>query len=91
MGGSQLRDVAEIGNKAEGLIGFSNASYHLSARDNWIGWNDIQRDRCLGGVVQNSRFKFLPDAHRKNMASKILSDYEWPEKHAGFEKKVLAF
>ena len=73
MVGPQLRYVAEIGSKAVGLIGFSNASYHLFARDNWIGWNDIQRDRRLGFVVQNSRFLILPDAHRKNMASKILS------------------
>ena len=73
MVGPQLRYVAEIGCKTVGLIGFSNASLHLSARDKWIGWNDVQRDRRLGFVVQNSRFLILPAAHRKNMASKILS------------------
>lgn len=45
MVGRQLKYVAEIGDKAVALIGFSNASYHLAARDNWINWNDIQRDR----------------------------------------------
>lgn len=73
MVGPQLRYVAEIGNKAVALIGFSNASLHLRARDHWIGWNDIQRDRRLGFIAQNSRFLVLPDAHVKNMASRVLS------------------
>ena len=73
MVGPQLRYVAEIGSKAVALIGFSNASLHLRGRDDWIGWNDIQRDRRLGFVAQNSRFLVLPDAHVKNMASRVLS------------------
>lgn len=73
MVGPQLRYVAEIGRKAVALIGFSNASLHLRCRDDWIGWNDIQRDRRLGFVAQNSRFLVLPDAHVKNMASRVLS------------------
>jgi len=73
MVGPQLRYVAEIGNKAVALIGFSNASLHLRCRDDWIGWNDIQRDRRLGFVAQNSRFLILPEAHVKNMASRVLS------------------
>jgi hypothetical protein len=45
----------------------------LRCRDDWIGWNDIQRDRRLGFVAQNSRFLILPEAHVKNMASRVLS------------------
>ena len=73
MVGPQLRYVAEIGNRAVALIGFSNASYHMESRDRWIGWNDIQRERRLGFVVQNSRFLVLPDCRVPNMASKVLS------------------
>ena len=76
MVGPQLRYVAEIGNKAVALIGFSNASLHLRCRDDWIGWNDIQRDRRLGFVAQNSRFLSCPRPTRKT----------WPRGHSPFAR-----
>lgn len=73
MVGPQLRYVAEVNYKVIALIGFSNASYHIKCRDNWIGWNDTQLEQRRDFIVQNSRFLILPDVNTKNVASKVLS------------------
>ena len=48
-------------------------SRQLPARDDWIGWNDRQRERRLHLVVQNSRFLILPWVRVRNLASRVLS------------------
>ena len=73
MVGPQIRYVAEINGEAVALLGFSNASYHLESRDNYIDRNDIQRMMRLDFVVQNSRFLIFPHINKKNLASKVLS------------------
>ena len=45
----------------------------MPARDDWIGWNDKQREQRLHLVVQNSRFLILPWVRVGNLASRVLS------------------
>lgn len=72
--GPTLRYVAEIDGKWVGLLSFGQASYHLMPRENFIGWNDVQRGRRLGLLAQNTRFVLLHDRGQfPNLASRILS------------------
>ena len=41
--GRQIRYVAECRGKCVALISFGTSSWHLSGRDQWIGWDERQR------------------------------------------------
>lgn len=71
--GPQRLYVIECGGKCVALLSFSISSWHLLQRDNWIGWNEIQRRRRISLVVQNSRFLIMPGVNTRNLASKSLS------------------
>lgn len=71
--GPQIRYVVSLGNMAVALLSFSCAAWHLIDRDNWIGWNEEQRERRLHFVIQNSRFLILPGKDVKNLASRSLA------------------
>lgn len=71
--GPQIRYVVSLGNMAVALLSFSCAAWHLIDRDNWIGWNEEQRERRLGFIVQNSRFLILPGKEVRNLASRSLA------------------
>jgi len=45
----------------------------LSARDQWIGWNDDACRQNLNQVVNNSRFLIVPHVKVKNLASHVLA------------------
>jgi len=71
--GETLWYVATRDEEWVALLSFSAAAWKCSARDRWIGWDfRFQFDR-LKLVVNNSRFLILPDWHRPNMGSKVLS------------------
>jgi hypothetical protein len=73
--GHTLWYVATYGEEKVGLLNFSAAAWKCAVRDRWIGW-DFHRqydyDR-LKLIANNSRFLILPDWHRPNLGSKILS------------------
>ena len=71
--GRQIRYVAECRGKCVALISFGTSSWHLSGRDQWIGWDERQRLSRLNFVLQNSRFLIMPDVNTSNLASKVLS------------------
>jgi len=81
-----------IGRDAQGehLLGcllFSFAVNNLECRDQWIGWNDKQREKHLPLVINNTRFLIFPWVQIKNLASKALSlaakqvANDWLEQH----------
>lgn len=55
------------------LLGYSSASLHLRAREEWIGWTSAQRERRLHLITQNSRFLILPGVYCPNLASRLLA------------------
>ncbi len=64
-----------INSKHYGILGdlsFSAAAWRLSARDRWIGWDDVTRQQNLNQIVNNSRFLILPQINVKNLASHVL-------------------
>jgi len=70
--GRQLRYVAECRGRCVALISFSASALKLKARDEFIGWNDAQRQQRLNFIVQNSRFMIMPEVTTANLASRIL-------------------
>ena len=73
--GETLWYVATYEEEWVGLLSYSAAAWKCAVRDQWIGW-DFHRqydyDR-LKLIANNSRFLILPDWHRPNLGSKILS------------------
>ena len=70
--GAQLRYFAYAGDRLVGLLGFGAAAWKTGPRDQWIGWRREQRQRNLGGVVNNARFLILPWIRVRSLASKLL-------------------
>ncbi len=56
-----------------GCLLFAAAAWALAPRDEWIGWNEVDRSLKLNLVVNNSRFLLFPWVELKNLASKALS------------------
>lgn len=55
------------------LLSFSASALKCAARDNWIGWSMRHQYDRLKLIVNNSRFLILPDWHRPNLGSLVLS------------------
>lgn len=66
---------------------FGSAAWKVEARDQWIGWNDVQRRKGLAALTNNTRFLILPWIHVPHLASHILSKIlrrlssDWQEKY----------
>ena len=71
--GETLWYVASWGEQWVALLSFSASALKCAARDRWIGWSLRQHYARLKLVVNNSRFLILPDWHRFNWGSRILS------------------
>ena len=56
-----------------GCFQFSSPAWKVFARDEWIGWDDSQRQQYLQRIVNNSRFLIFPWIQVKNLASYVLS------------------
>lgn len=70
--GEHLRYAATYQGEWLALMCFSAGSYHLRARDQFIGWTPEQRRCRLPLVVNNARLLVLPDAHYPNLPSRLL-------------------
>ena len=70
--GRQLRYLIRSEHGWLGGIGFAAPALQLSARDQWIGWNQEQRQAQLHTLVGMSRFLIRPSVNCKNLASKVL-------------------
>jgi hypothetical protein len=73
MSGSQLRYNVFAGERLVALLSFGASAWKLAARDQFIGWQEVQRQKNLQLVVNNARFLILPWIRSKGLASKILS------------------
>jgi len=56
-----------------GCLLFAAAAWALKARDEWIGWTEVDRSLRLNLIVNNTRFLIFPWVQVKNLASKALS------------------
>jgi len=55
-----------------GALAFSPAVFRISARDEFIGWNEPDRLANLDRVIGNSRFFIHPEVRVPNLASHVL-------------------
>jgi len=72
--GARLQYLAYVSRPRREVVGcvqFSSPAWRMKVRDQWIGWDDATRARCLQHVVNNSRFLVLPQI--RNLASTLLS------------------
>ena len=71
-----------------GCLLFSASVWHLSDRDQWIGWDKKDREQRLNLVINNSRFLIFPWVNVYNLATKVLSivtrriQEDWQKAHA---------
>ena len=54
-------------------LSFSAAALKCGVRDRWIGWDFRSQYGRLKLIANNSRFLILPDWHRPNLGSRVLS------------------
>lgn len=71
--GRHLKYFIYIANQLIGCFAFADSVLKLTARDQWIGWTQQQREANLHLVINNVRFLILPWVKVKNLASKLLS------------------
>lgn len=71
--GRHLKYFVHIDNRLIGCFAFADSVLKLTARDQWIGWNQQQRETNLHLIINNVRFLILPWVKIQNLASKLLS------------------
>ncbi|MFO8191609.1 MAG: DUF4338 domain-containing protein [Bacillota bacterium] len=77
-----------------GCLLFAAAAWALEARDEWIGWSEVDRSLRLNLILNNTRFLIFPWVQIKNLASKALSltakriCYDWQERY-GYRPVLL--
>jgi hypothetical protein len=73
MVGRSMKYRIFLAGREAGLIGWGSPCWKLASRDGHIGWNALEREKNLQGVVNNTRFLIFPWVHVKYLASHILS------------------
>jgi len=53
--GRTLRYVAELDGQWVGLMSFGQCAYHLQAREDFIGWTDVQRGGAVSACLRKTR------------------------------------
>jgi len=70
--GEQLKYLIKGDGQILAAIGFAGAAYKIAARDEYIGWDNKQRENNLVKVINNNRFLIMPWVEVPNLASYIL-------------------
>ena len=71
--GETLWYVAHWRDQWVALLSISAAALKCGVRDRWIGWDFTTQYGRLKLIANNSRFLILPDWHRPNVGSRVLS------------------
>jgi len=71
--GRFIKYVVYIDSIPVACTGFTGAALRVTARDNYIGWDDLTRRNNLRHLANNFRFVILPWVKIKYLASHILS------------------
>jgi hypothetical protein len=70
--GEHLRYVAIYHGQWLALAAWCAPTWHLKARDAFIGWTDEQRRTRLPLLANNARLLVLPDCHAPNLISRFM-------------------
>jgi SRSO17 transposase len=71
--GRRLKYLAFSGGRPVAALSWSAAALKTGARDEYIGWSDLQRKEQLHRIVNNSRFLILPWVRIPHLASHVLA------------------
>jgi hypothetical protein len=71
--GANLRYCVRHRDRELACMLWTSPAWKMRARDEWIGWSDLQRRQNLQAIVNNGRFLILPWVQVKGLASKILA------------------
>ena len=72
MVGEHVRYVATYQGQWLALAAWCAPTWHLRARDAFIGWTDEQRRTRLPLLANNARLLVLPDGHAPNLISRFM-------------------
>jgi hypothetical protein len=70
--GRHLKYLIYLDQQIIGCFGFADAVLQLKSRDEWIGWDEKQRQANLHLIINNVRFLILPWVKIKYLASMLL-------------------
>lgn len=70
--GCHLKYLIYLDQQLIGCFGFADAVLQLKSRDEWIGWDEKQRQANLHLIINNVRFLILPWVKIKYLASTLL-------------------
>jgi Domain of unknown function (DUF4338) len=71
--GANLRYCVRHRDRELACLLWNSPTWKMRARDEWIGWSDVQRRQNLQAIVNHGRFLILPCVQIKGLASKILA------------------
>lgn len=71
--GRHLKYMAFLDDAPVACLGWGDAAWAVSCRDNWIGWDKQQREKNIHTIINNVRFLIFPWVKIPNLASKVLS------------------
>lgn len=80
--------IADREDRPLGCLLFGSAAWKCRARDEFIGWSPLQRERNLQRITNNTRFLILPWVKVECLASHVLGKVlrrlrrDWHEKYA---------
>lgn len=70
--GRHVKYLIYLDQQLIGCLGFADAVLQLKSRDEWIGWDEKQRQANLHLIINNVRFLILPWVKIKYLASMLL-------------------
>lgn len=71
--GRFLKYFADLQDLPVAALGWGGSAWHVACRDRYMGWDDAQRRRLLGGVLNNFRFTIFPWVKIHHLASCLLA------------------
>lgn len=71
--GQRIKYLIKAGDRIIAAISYNRPVQRVAAREEYIGWDDEERQKNLHYVVSNNRFLILPWVHIRYLASHLLS------------------
>jgi len=72
--GPRIKYIVMLKDRPIAALSYNQASLKLGVREEYIGWNQTQKQELLPHIVNNNRFLILPWVKVKNLASHLLLD-----------------
>jgi hypothetical protein len=71
--GSYLKYIVYLDDQIVACLGWGAPAWRVAVREQFIGWDDVQKRKQLHLIINNVRFLILPWIQVKYLASRILA------------------